>query len=60
MNNQETIKSIREQLKVIKEAITVTELKLSQSESENQAPAPRSEQPPPKRHLELRRNRRSS
>ena len=49
MSNQEAIKGIRDQLKAIKEAITVIEFKLSQLESENQAPAARSEQPPPKR-----------
>jgi hypothetical protein len=45
MSNQETIKSIRDQLKAIKEAITVIELKLSQLESESQPPAVRSERP---------------
>jgi hypothetical protein len=49
MSNQETIKGIREQLKAIKEAITVIEFKLSQLESESQAPAVRSEQQPAKR-----------
>ena len=33
MNTQETTKGIREQLKAIKEAITVIEFKLSQLES---------------------------
>jgi len=50
MNNQETIKGIREQLKAIKEALTAIEFKLSQLESENQAPsapAARSEQQQP-------------
>ena len=40
MSTQETVKGIREQLKAIKEAITVIEFKLSQLESESQAPAP--------------------
>jgi hypothetical protein len=35
MRNPETIKSIRDQLKAIKEAITVIEFKLSQLESES-------------------------
>jgi hypothetical protein len=35
MNTQETTKGIREQLKAIKEAITVIEFKLSQLESES-------------------------
>jgi hypothetical protein len=43
MSKQEIIKGIREQLKAIKEAITVIEFKLSQLESESQAPVPRSE-----------------
>jgi hypothetical protein len=49
MRNEETIKDICDQLKAIKEAITIIEFKLSQLESENQAPTARSEQPPPKR-----------
>jgi hypothetical protein len=44
MSKQETIKGIREQLKAIKEAITIIEFKLSRLESESQAPADRSEQ----------------
>ena len=47
MSNQETIKGIREQLKALKEAITVIEFNLSQLESESQAPAARSEQQQP-------------
>jgi hypothetical protein len=47
MSNQETIKGIRDQLKTIKEAITVIEFKLSQLESERQTPAARSEQQQP-------------
>jgi hypothetical protein len=47
MSNQEPIKGIRDQLKAIKEAITVVEFKLSQLESESKAPAPRSEQQQP-------------
>jgi hypothetical protein len=49
MNNQETIKDIRDQLKAIKEVIGVIEFKLSQLESQSQAPVARSEQQPPKR-----------
>jgi len=49
MSNQETIKGIREQLRAIKEAITVIEFKLSQLESETKAPAARSEQQPARR-----------
>jgi hypothetical protein len=45
MSNQETIKGIREQLKAIKEAITVIEFKLSQLESEGQPLSARSQQP---------------
>jgi hypothetical protein len=41
MNNGETIKGIRDQLKAIKEAITAIEFRLSQLESESQAPAVR-------------------
>jgi hypothetical protein len=49
-SNQETIKGIRQQLKVVKDAITAIEFKLSQLESERQAPTARSEQQePPKR-----------
>jgi hypothetical protein len=44
MSNQEVIKGIREQLKVMKEAIAIIEFKLSKLESESQAPAARSEQ----------------
>jgi hypothetical protein len=44
MSNREIIKGIREQLKAIKEAITLIEFKLSQLESESHAPASRSEQ----------------
>jgi hypothetical protein len=47
VSNQETIKGIREQLKAIKEAITVIEFKLSQLDSESHAPAPPSEQQQP-------------
>ena len=47
MSNQETIKGIREQLKAIKEAITVIEFRLSQLESESHAPAARNEQQQP-------------
>ena len=47
MSNQETIKGIRDQLKAIKEAISVIEFKLSQLEPESQARAARSEQQPP-------------
>jgi hypothetical protein len=59
MSNQETIKGIREQLKAIKEAITLIEFKLSQLESESQQPGAsgsRRQSGP----LELRRDRRSS
>jgi hypothetical protein len=38
MSNQESIKAIREQLKGIKESITVIEFRLSQLKSESQAP----------------------
>jgi hypothetical protein len=41
MNSRDTIKGIRDQLKAIKEAITVFEFKLSQLESESQAPTVR-------------------
>jgi hypothetical protein len=47
MKKQEIINGIREQLKAIKEALTVIEFKLSQLESESQAPAARSEQQQP-------------
>ena len=61
MSNRETIKGIRDQLKAIKEAITVIEFKLSQLESESQAPVPRSGSSSRRNaRLELRRSRRSS
>jgi hypothetical protein len=47
MNNPETLKGIRQQLKAIKDTITVIEFKLSQLESESQALAARSEQQQP-------------
>jgi hypothetical protein len=40
MSTLQTIKGIRDQLKAIKDAITVIEFKLSQLESESQAPGP--------------------
>ena len=61
MSNQETVKGIREQLKVIKEAITVIEFKLSQLESETQTPAAGASSSSRRSdRLELRRGRRSS
>jgi hypothetical protein len=47
MNTWETIKGIRDQLRAIKEAVTVIEFKLSQLESESQVPAARNEQRQP-------------
>jgi hypothetical protein len=60
MSNQETIKGIREQLKAIKDAISVIEFKLSKLESESQGPATRSEQQPAKRPTGVEERPRSS
>ena len=61
MRYEETIKGIREQLKAIKEAITVIEFELSQMESESQGQCPGASS---SRHrsapLELSRSRSSS
>ena len=60
MSNLQTIKGIRDQLKAIKDAITVIEFKLSQLESETQTPAAGASSSRGRDRLELRRDPRLS